>query len=221
MQTAFLIILDGVVILFLILKKPFNTLRAKLAQYYFETVTILVHLCTFSIALQDSVENNLKAFLCIAISYVNTSLVTGGIGFMAIEIYKMISLTIKGGKPEKYGHISIQTSNEAATSSFQKPVHTRSTSSSPRRMFVNTEQTLSHDNFHLLSGFNQEENNLSFIGVNIQPPINRFNSSMNGDDFILSDRKTPNEPYEPQRFKDAAVPILIRHKNRKTPMENQ
>ena len=198
MQTVFLIILDGVVILFLILKKPFNTLRAKLAQYYFEIVTILVHICAFSIAMQDSVKDSsddLKEFLCIAIIYLNTAIMTGSIGFMAIEIYKIISLTIKGGKLEKYGHMSIQTSNEKNVE-----VKMRSENSiNKRKIFVNTEQTLLHDNSHL--GFNQEEDNLSFIGMNIQPPNNHFNSSMNGE-------------LNP-------IPIMIRHKNRRSPWENQ
>jgi len=200
MQTAFLIILDGMVILLLILKKPFTTLRAKLAQYYFETVTLLVHLCVFSLALQDSGEDpseGFKRFLCTAIIYLNTALGTGSISFMAIEIYKVISLKTKAGKLKSYENISVQTSNEEPTEEID--------TTSRRQVSINTERSLlREEDSNLFSRFKPENNHLSFIEMNIQPS-NYFHSSMNADD--------------PHHLREKSMRTQPR--NRITPWENE
>ena len=91
MQTPFL---DGVVILFFI-QTPLPELRGKLAQYYFEIITLLIHLCTFILALQDTFPTSsetLRKVLFVGIMYLNTALVAGSLFFMGIEIYDIIRL---------------------------------------------------------------------------------------------------------------------------------
>jgi len=78
MQTSYLVALDGATILFLYFKDPFNTLRGKLAQYYYEIITLSVHLCTFVVSLQDSFESpsdTVRSIMSTGIIYLNTSLV--------------------------------------------------------------------------------------------------------------------------------------------------
>ena len=82
----------------MIIKKPFATLRGKLAQYYFEIITLPVHICTFILALQtrrSELSASLNETLCTCIIYLNTALITGTTGFMFIEIYKTISQWLK------------------------------------------------------------------------------------------------------------------------------
>jgi len=94
MQTPYLVIMDGAIISFLYFQAPFNTFRGKLAQYYYETIALLVHICTFSLSLQDSSakpSETIKLIFSTAIIYLNTALITGALGFMFIELYKTIS----------------------------------------------------------------------------------------------------------------------------------
>jgi len=173
MQTAFMIILDGVIILYLFFHKPFTTLRGKLAQYYFETITLLVHICAFAIAMQDSSDTTgLKNFLCGAIIYLNIVLVIGGISFMSIEIYKMISEKVKEGKKKKYEEVATQTGSQRNVETHdmteQANVITRRTHRSE------SDQTSSVENFHLLSSFGQGNDHKSFAGMMNLESSNHF-----------------------------------------------
>ena len=171
MQTPFMIILDGAIILFLLLKKPFNTLRGTLCQYYFEIITLLVHLCTFILSLQDSLQASselLRKILSTGIIYLNTALVSGSIGFMFIEIYETIREKRKARKLKEnekhYENIAIQTASEdpldvqnfAPAMSPGQPFETES--QRKQETWVNPGQTTSFENFHLVSGFGNSSN---------------------------------------------------------------
>ena len=98
MQTVYLIIIDGAILLNLYFKKPFVTFQSTLCQYYYEIITLLVHICTCILSMQGTEQNpseGLKNFMSTSIIYLNTALVSGSIGFMFIEIYKTIRQKMK------------------------------------------------------------------------------------------------------------------------------
>ena len=103
-QTICLLILDGIIILSLIFKRPFSTLRGQLCQFYFEIIILLVHICTFSLSIQQKQEDpseNLRTTFSTGIIYLNTALITGAIGFMFIEIYETIKAEIEAYRLKK------------------------------------------------------------------------------------------------------------------------
>lgn len=90
MQNVYLIISDGAIILFLYIKMPLTTLRGRIMQYYFETITLLVHLCTFALSTTDSPSDKFQDFFSKTVIYLNKALIGGSFGFMLIELYKTI-----------------------------------------------------------------------------------------------------------------------------------
>ena len=193
MQTPYLIILDGAILMFLYFKNPYNTLRGKLAQYFYEIITLLVHLCTFVMALQDSFtkpSDTVKLIFSTGIIYLNTALVTGSIGFMFIEIYKTISQRARASR--RYEHIAIQTGTEDVLTQRR------------RESYVDNQQTPSSaENSHLLPGAKN--------GSNLMESPQTLESNFNNqDNSILSDINSGEQ-------KDQSTkPILIRRKLRIT-----
>jgi len=185
MQTCYLIILDGAIILFLYFKNPFITLRGTLCQYYFEVITLLVHICTFILGLQDSLKTSsdtLRTVLSTGIIYLNTALVSGSIGFMFIEIYKTISEKRRARKLKQdekedekkhYENIGIQTTTEENLNfaPIMSPgQHFETGDQRKQETWVNTnEQIASFENFHLLSGFRNNNSNLMINDFHLEP----------------------------------------------------
>jgi len=102
MQGIFLLVLDGSIITFMLLKKPLITLRAIFFQYYFEFITIIVHICTIVLSSQgEEISDVSKKNLSTCIIYMNTALVTGGIAFMFIEIHETVNEKVDEWKQRK------------------------------------------------------------------------------------------------------------------------
>jgi len=100
-QTGFLMIIDGAILLFLFTKKPFITVRATVAQYFFETMALFVHICVFILSLdndRNSSPDALKRGLCTCVIYMNTTMVAGSSIFMLVEICTMAKTRIKAWK---------------------------------------------------------------------------------------------------------------------------
>jgi len=159
MQTLALMTIDGAMILFLYSKNPFNTLRGKLAQYYYETITLLVHLCAFSLSLQDSSAESsdiIKLIFSFGIIYLNTALITAAIGFMFIEIYKTISEKTKEAR-RKQAQNKLEGNQETQNlTQTAGPLHPPETDDRKIQAWANQDQTApSIDNFYLLRGGNQ------------------------------------------------------------------
>ena len=232
MQTIFLIILDGLILSFLYLENPFGTLRGRLAQYYYETITLLVHICTFILSLQGTQANpseSLKTILCTCIIYLNTVLVSGSLGFMFIEIYELIRSKLKTRKVKKYENIAIQTISETTLNierifpPMEEDHRISRRIQSPKiipQMRENTEQVMTLENFFLPSGFSQDQNHshLSFSGTNLQTS-NHWNASMNADDSIPLDIDTSRRLI--QQGGKNFIPIMIRRKSRKIRPQKQ
>ena len=225
MQTVYLIIIDGAILLYLYFEKPFVTFQSTLCQYYYEIITLLVHICTCILSMQGNPSNGLKNFLSTSIIYLNTALVTGSIGFMFIEIYKTIRQKLK--KRKQYEEIAIQTFSHRnldlrKTTSYRDVMSQRlqypGTETQNRHHSLNTEQATPLENFHLLSNFTQE-NNHSFIGMNLQPS-NHFNSSMNADDSIFPSNETHDQIIE-QRHQNIAPVVVIQPRIRKVRTNQQ
>jgi len=92
-QSFTLMLTDVASIVLCIRLKPFTSIQAKLAQYYFELITLLVHLFTFLLSIQtseDQFSEGVKNNLCTGIIYLNTALVAGCLGFMFVDIVAMI-----------------------------------------------------------------------------------------------------------------------------------
>jgi hypothetical protein len=193
MQTPYLVIMDVAIISFLYLKNPFNTLRGKLAQYYYETITLLVHLCTFILALQDSFENpsdTVKLIISTGILYLNTALVTGAIGFMFIEIYETIRLKNKASKSKQLQSVhedTQETQNLTQTAGLFLP------SESDTQKSISQDETKSIENPYFFPQNNRKRNlaNSNFINMesnlytessrelNVFHPSHRFNQQRN------------------------------------------
>ena len=210
MQTSFLVSLDGVIILFLVSQKPYNTLRGTLCQYYFETITLLVHLSTFILALQDSFETSsetVRKILSTGIIYLNTALVSGSIGFMFIEIYKTISEKRKAKRnleqnEKKYENIAIQTVNEENLNLNTMSSGHHHLESGTQRKHNDNERTMSSlENLHLLSSFG---NGSSMSQFHLETSQGRdFNH--NTEDSIL-----PDQSDRINRSKLSPTPIFMR-----------
>jgi len=189
MQTAFLIILDGAIILFLFFQNPFATLRGKLAQYYFEAITFLVHLCTLILAMQDTFPNpseTLRSLLSTSIIYLNTTLVSGSIIFLGIEIYKTISQKTKEAKKKQSKNATIREETQGTQrilphAQSNKRIHSEPKIDSRHQLISeNNKQTPLRENFH----FSSELKPLT--GLNLRR-ANEYNLSMNTDNSILPD----------------------------------
>jgi len=126
-----------------------RTLRGKLAQYYYEAITLLVYIWTFILSLQDTFTKPSDTFRLIfstSITNLNTTLVVGSLGFMFIEIYEAIRLRNKARKRKQAQDKSEdhqETQNLTQTAGPLQPPNRKG------------EQTASIDNFYLLPGVNQ------------------------------------------------------------------
>jgi len=184
MQTAFFIMLDGAIILFLYFKNPFATLRGRLAQYYFEAITLLVHLCTFILALQDTFPHSssgLRKVLSTGIIYLNTALISGSVGFLFIETYKTISQKNRETRPKKVRNNVTEGDTSEAQSILPHIQSSSNIETQNRSDWMNNKRDSSRENSHL---FQQSSNNL--------------NLSMNTDDHIIPHLET-NHPLDQQR----------------------
>ena len=97
-QTILLTIFDVAIILFLLIKNPIPGLKEKIAQYYFEVLALMVHICTFILSVQHYEENpsyTMKKALSKSIIYMNIALVVGGICFMVFGLFQTISEKVK------------------------------------------------------------------------------------------------------------------------------
>jgi len=161
MQTVYLIIIDEAILLFLYFEKPFVTFQSTLCQYYYEIITLLVHISTCFLSFQNP-SDGFKTFLSNSIIYLNTALVTGSIGFMFLEIYKTIRRMTKERK--QYEEIAVQTLSNKDLD-LQNTTHLETDSE-------NIEQIASPENFHLLSGLSQQDSHPSLPGMNAEDPMN-------------------------------------------------
>ena len=204
MQTVYLIILDGVTLLFLYFKMPFPTLRGKLSQYYFETITLLVHICAFAIAMEDSSprpSESFIGFLSTSIIYLNITLVTGSISFMGIEIYKTISEKTKEMEKERIR--KLKKHNDITTQTITEDVFDHS--EIRRRQVASGEDPLSS------SRPLQEKEDMSLTGVNQESSRNYFIPTINRNDSILSEFELSHLPSQPRvETKDSVVRPKIR-----------
>jgi len=193
MQTTFLVMLDGAVILFLITKKPLKELRGTLAQYYFEIITLLVHFCTFLLALQDtfpSPSETLMKVLCTSIMYLNTILIAGSLFFMGIEIYDIIRLKVEEKKKKKYNHLTQNTtisSRRQPTDQIMTTVEDNSEIEVPNRPnLISPQQPLEASNLF------SANSNTSLSGMRILKP-RTLDLSMNANDSVQQDIEIGNE----------------------------
>ena len=99
-QATCLLMMDGAIIIFLLSKKPLLTVRAAIAQYFFEIIALLVHLCVFILCLQEN-DTTLKNIVCTSIIYLNIILVVGGTGFMLFEIYLSLREVLDAWKAKR------------------------------------------------------------------------------------------------------------------------
>ena len=102
LQLLLLVLMDGIILTFLLIKDPFKELKEKLAQYYFEVIALVVHISVLSLCIRDSEGNtsndSFRRGVCQTIIYVNTFLIAGSAGFMFIEIYRTINKAYKQRK---------------------------------------------------------------------------------------------------------------------------
>jgi len=197
MQTVYLIIIDGAILLYLYFEKPFVTFQSTLCQYFYEIITLLVHICTCILSMQGNPSDDLKNFLSTSIIYLNTILITGSIGFMFLEIYKTIRRKTK--KRKQYDDIAIQTLSNKDLD-IQTPTRLETDSE-------NIEQVAPPEDLHLLLGLAQQESHTSLPGLNLQPS-NNPNSSMNGNDPMVSD--VDSSPQIHQQSRQNAFQLQIR-----------
>ena len=206
MQTSYLVILDGAILLFLYFKTPFNTLRGTLAQYYYEIITLLVHICTFILSLQDTFQNpsdNVRLIMSTGILYLNTALVSGAIGFMFIEIYKTISEKKRAAKLKKHQSIPVDTQETQNLTQTASPFQPSETNSAKRQDSITQEETQSIENFYLFPENNQRRNldNSNLI---------KMESNFNADHTQEPDLH-PGYRLNQQRDQNTR-PIMIRHR---------
>jgi len=207
-QTAFLLVLDGASILFLLSKKPFTSLRPALVQYFFEIITLLVHGCTFILSIQRNEENpseSLKSALCTCIIYLNSALVRASIGFLFIEIYKTISDKIKAWKRKKQHNDAVEVLPEE-----------NSDSSPPRANSVHNlvveVRPNSSNNETGLENLNLSSSRLRrdrYAGVNVE---NNLTSSVFTENSLLHQNHESVGGVNNQT-ENNTIPIIIRQRN--------
>jgi len=202
MQTLFMLVLDGTMILFLMKKNPFTTLRGKLTQYYFETITLFVHLSAFVLSFQEDggkFSETLLTTLCTGIIYLNMGLMIGSVGFMFIELYKTISEYLKS-RYRKYETIAIQTDTYDDDTQIINLVASAGTQNQEKKNWTQNAHVAPIENSYLLP----EQSQRSFTGVNLLP-TNNF--SMIAEDSVIQDVDIINS-----REGGSATPIIIRNR---------
>ena len=185
MQSVYFIMLDEAVLLFLYFKSPFTRLIGKLAQYYFEVITLLVHFCTFILGLQDTFEkpsDTLRDILSTAIIYLNTALVGGSLGFMFIEVYETIKFRTKAkGKKVK------QKKNEEETSVIQLVDEENQVETESPTLTTSPGRNVQRRNRRLES--TQQINNTSISVINMENSFG-LETNYNFDNSMVSDVNT-------------------------------
>ena len=181
MQTIYLVIMDGAIILLLVLLKPFVTLQAKLSQFYFEIITLFVHICAVILSFQDKEEGNEKfrSLISTFIIYGNTILVTGSIGFMFIEIFMVISektKTVGKENPPQRASVIEENSANFENSMQQADIMDNTmqqlTVQNPRRLNLSKKKQAGPlDNFHLPSENSPQRAKKSRLGTNMENSI--------------------------------------------------
>jgi len=186
MQSLLLIVMDGAMLLFLLFKKPLTTLRAHFFQYYFETITLIVHLCTFILSIQKQQEEPSKTLnirVCTLIIYLNTALVTGATAYMGIDIHETVREKIQEWKQNKSQNNktvhpipeeNLEAQNILASSQTDNFV------TSPEQNPI--EDPNSNREYYYLASRNQK--NTNFNGIQ---PLQIFNSSMSVDQTFAPD----------------------------------
>ena len=213
MQTSYLVIFDGAILLFLYFKNPFNTLRGKFAQYYYEIITLLVHLCTFILSLQDTFKDpsdTVRLIMSTAILYLNTALVCGAIGFMFIEIYKTISEKKRAARLKKQQSVPVDNQESRNLTQTASPFHPSEATSQKRQPWINREQTASIENFHLESGNSQNRNLMTSDLFNTEESSHGLETNFYIENSILSganSRKRIN-----RQRNQSPVPIMVRQR---------
>jgi len=76
MQTMIFVVLDGVILLFMLIEKPLRTPRGVFFQFCFETIVLIVHICTLLLSWNDEPSEGLKKNMSTTIIYLNTALGT-------------------------------------------------------------------------------------------------------------------------------------------------
>ena len=203
LQTTLLIASDFAMILFLIKKNPFVTLRGKLAQYYFEAITLLVHSSAFVLSFQGyggRFTETLLMHLCKSVIYLNLALMIGSVGFMFIELYKAISEYVKS-RYRKYETIAIQAGTEDDDDTQIINLGTSTGTQSPeKRNWMKNTQVAPIENSDLLP----EQSQRSFTGINL---LVTNNFSMIAEDSVLQDVDRNTE-----QGGGSATPIIIRNR---------
>jgi len=183
MQTPFLVTLDGVIILLFYFKNPLKTLRGKLAQWFFETKTLLVHILTFILSLRDSLEKppeSLRDTLSTGIIYLNTALVAGSLGFMFIEIHETIKAKIKERQLKWRQNLSNEEAGNLTRTSSPRKLQEAETQKR------NTgERTSSLKKLDLSSEYQHNNSNIAVFRVNAEP-FQGLDSSFNADNSFVS-----------------------------------
>jgi len=208
-QTSILVTLDVAIIFFLYLKSPFKTLRGKLAQYYYEIITLLVHICTLILSLQEDtfekLPDKLINVLCTGIIYLNTALITGSVGFLFIEIYKTIEEAIdeKQKQRQNIPEDSQEAQNLTRTVS---PLQPPDSDAQNRQDRTNREQSASVENFYFFPGVNHNGNitNYDLNMESSQVLESNFNADTSRELYLDSSRRIN------QQGNQGTIPIIIR-----------
>ena len=95
LQTTLLTIMDVLMIIFLLIKKPFKGLQDTISQGFFEVVALTVHICTLILSIQEGSSEKDMIRLSKIVIYLNTTLMIGTLGFMLLEISKTIRKKVK------------------------------------------------------------------------------------------------------------------------------
>jgi len=208
-QTSYLVISDGAIILFLYFKTPFNTLRGTLAQYYYETITLLVHLCAFILSLQDNPSDTVKIIMSTGILYLNTALVSGAIGFMFIEIYKIISEKKRAARLKQ--RLSVPEDNQETQNLTRtvSPLQLPETEAQKGQDSTNQDQTASIEKTSFLPRNNKKRNLSNFDFINLESS-QALEPNFCVENSILSD-VNPSDRIN-QQGHQSARPIVIRRR---------
>jgi len=212
-QTACLVVIDGTIILFLRTKKPLLTLRATIAQYFCEIITLLVHICVFILSLKNDSErdsNTLKSILCKAIIYMNTAIVAGGSGFMLVEIYITYLPTIKRWKgfwkrrqQKRIQDIRVEPSRTLETSVTQNVVSaTEPTNLLPtplrletnrKKHWINLKRGQAPRNLHLELSVSRENISTSSVMHHLKEPPNFMTNTAEANDNSMFQKENETQ----------------------------
>ena len=210
LQASYMIMMDMAILSFLYLKNPFNTLRGTLAQYYYEIITLLVHICAFILGLQDTFDTpsaTVRLIMSTGILYLNTALISGAIGFMFIEIYKTISEKKRAARLKK----TIPEDNQETQNLTETADRLQSSEAFPqkREHSINQEAV---EKFYFVPE-NYQKHNVFSSNLNMES-----SQSLNVENSILSEMNSSNR-IDPQRSQSPA-PAMIRNRSQRQRRNN-